>query len=167
MDGEILYRKLSRKGIVIKNVRYNSLELSELFRRNKKINCLTMEAKINFNSDDVSFIFVYDEIMNNYLKVNNIEGIPENYSFSELELRNKNLNTSKKVMNENHDEKLNDTHKSINAIINTSKYDQKELRRKKVSSDNTYIKPPRLTNTIDFYQESIYTDGGLFDDEDQ
>ena len=167
MDVEIKFRQLSRKGIVIDNVRYNSNELNDLFKRNKKFNYLTMEAKININSDDVSYIYVYDELNGNFLKVNNINGIPANYSRKDLKLRNKNQNDFKRKINRIHDEKVNEVNRNINLVVSKSKYDQKALRRMKISSDNPIIKTSKKAKVIDLdFQESIYADGGLFDVDD-
>lgn len=167
MDVETKFRQLSRKGIVIDNVRYNSNELNDLFKRNKKFNYLTMEAKININSDDVSYIYVYDELNGNFLKVNNINGIPANYSRKDLKLRNKNQNDFKRKINRIHDEKVNEVNRNINLVVSKSKYDQKALRRMKISSDNPIIKTSKKAKVIDLdFQESIYADGGLFDVDD-
>ncbi|MDM1287057.1 integrase catalytic domain-containing protein [Acinetobacter indicus] len=167
MDVETIYRKLSRKGIVINTVRYNSNELNDLFKRNKKFNALTIKAKININSDDVSYIYVFDEMYDKYLKVSNIDGIPVGFSSKDLKFRNKKQNILKHKINRIHDKKVNEVNQSINSIINKSKYDQKALRRKKISSDNTIIKSPKKPEVIDLdIQESIYADGGLFDVDD-
>ena len=167
MDVETIYRKLSRKGIVINAVRYNSNELNDLFKRNKKFNALTIKAKININSDDVSYIYVFDEMYDKYLKVSNIDGIPVGFSSKDLKFRNKKQNILKHKINRIHDKKVNEVNQSINSIINKSKYDQKALRRKKISSDNTFIKSPKKLEVIDLdIQESIYADGGLFDVDD-
>src|SRR5690606_16508205 len=95
MDVETIYRKLSRKGIVINAVRYNSNELNDLFKRNKKFNALTIKAKININSDDVSYIYVFDEMYDKYLKVSNIDGIPVGFSSKDLKFKNKKQNILK------------------------------------------------------------------------
>lgn len=51
--------------------------------------------------------------------------------------------------------------------MSKSKYDQKALRRMKISSDNLIIKPSKKVKVIDLeFQESIYADGGLFDVDD-
>lgn len=167
MDVETIYRKLSRKGIIINAVRYNSNELNDLFKRNKKFNALTIKAKININSDDVSYIYVFDEMYDKYLKVSNIDGIPVGFSSKDLKFINKKQNILKHKINRIHDKKVNEVNQSINSIINKSKYDQKALRRKKISSDNTIIKSPKKPEVIDLdIQESIYADGGLFDVDD-
>lgn len=126
-----------------------------------------MEAKININSDDVSYIYVYDELSGNFLKVNNIDGIPANYYRKDLKLRNNKQNDFKRKINRIHDEKVNEVNKNINFVVSKSKYDQKALRRMKISSDNPIIKPSKKVKVIDLdFQESIYADGGLFDVED-
>lgn len=167
MDVETKFRKLSRKGIVIDTVRYNSHELNDLFIRNKRFDYLTMNAKVNINSDDVSYIYVYDKLNGDFLKVNNINGIPANYSRKDLKLRNKNQNDFKRKINRIHDEKVNEVNQNINSVVSKSKYDQKALRRMKISSDNLIIKPSKKVKVIDLeFQESIYADGGLFDVDD-
>jgi hypothetical protein len=164
MDVETKFRKLSRKGIVVDTIRYNSNELNNLFKRNKKFDYLTMQAKVNINSDDVSYIHVYDELDEIFLKFNNIDGIPANYSRKDVKLRNKNQNNFKCKINRIHDEKVIDVNQNINFVVNKSIYDQKAIRRMKISSDNPVIKPSKKAKVIDLdFQESIYADGGLFD----
>src|SRR5690606_9247690 len=112
-------------------------------------------------------IYVYDELNGNFLKVNNINGIPANYSRKDLKLRNKNQNDFKRQINRIHDEKVNEVNRNINLVVSRSKYDQKALRRMKISSDNPIIKTSKKAKLIDLdFQESIYADGGLFDVDD-
>lgn len=162
MDVEKFDRNLSRKGINFKTLRYNSTELNSLFMRNKKINNTIIKVNILANSDDISYIYVFDKENSNYLKVNNIDGIPESYSMKDLKLRNRKQNEFKHTINRKHDEKLLEVNKIVNSVIDKNKYDQKTLRKKKISSDNTKIIPPIKVDHNNSY-DSIYDDGGLFD----
>lgn len=170
MDYQKIERTLSRKGIQFLNVRYNSSELNKIFLKNKKHNHLTVKANFLLNSEDVSYIYVIDEIDGKYQKITNISGIPENYSLRDLKLRNAKLNRKKNKFNVIYDEKLMQFNNAAENIIRkkskndkNDKNDKNILRGKKISSDLTRIHISKGNVDNDNY-ESFYDDEGLFDD---
>lgn len=164
MDYEKIERMLSRKGIQFLNVRYNSSELNSLFLKNKKINKQTLKSKFLLNSEDISYIYVFDELAGIYLKVMNISGIPVGYSLRDLKTRNSELNREKNEINNLHDEKLILFNNEVKKVFKKNKYDKKLLRAKKISSDQTSIRTPKRYVEIE-NNESIYDIGGDFEDD--
>lgn len=163
---EKITRRLSRKGIVYANVRYNSNALNELYLKNKKIEATALSVQFKLNHNDISSIHVYDEIDKSYLQVNNIDGIPSNFTFKDLKNKNKNKirNINKREINEIHTQKSFVVNQKLANLNKKSKYDTAVLRKERISSENPRIKPkkkPLVVNSI----PSIYADvaeGGLF-----
>lgn len=161
---EKITRRLSRKGIVYANVRYNSNALNELYLKNKKIEATALSVQFKLNHNDISSIHVYDEIDKSYLQVNNIDGIPSNFTFKDLKNKNKIRNLNKREINEIHAQKSFVVNQQLANLNKKSKYDTAVLRKERISNENPRIKPkkkPLVVNSI----PSIYADvaeGGLF-----